>query len=44
MSPEEKSYIIGPGTDVTIKKNIFAQKLVEKMAFFTQTTASFCKN
>jgi hypothetical protein len=29
-----------PGTDVMILKNIFA----EKMAFFVQTTASFCKN
>jgi hypothetical protein len=28
------------GTDVMIFKNIFA----EKMAFFVQTTASFCKN
>jgi hypothetical protein len=24
-------------------QNIFAQKLAEKLAFFAQTTASFCK-
>jgi hypothetical protein len=36
--------VVFPGTDVTIKENIFAKNLVQKLAFFTQTTSSYCKN
>jgi hypothetical protein len=34
---------IQPGTDVMIFKNIFAENLAKILAFFPQTTASFCK-
>jgi hypothetical protein len=38
------SFFRHPGTDVMIFLNIFAEKISNKIGFFSQTTASFCKN
>jgi hypothetical protein len=40
---ESRERILGPGTDVRILKNTFAEKIGKKVAFLTQNIAKLCK-
>jgi hypothetical protein len=44
VSQEVHTFFISPGTDVMILKIFSPKNLAKILAFFAQTTASFCKN